>query len=706
MSRLSGSAAIAVAIVSLSPCAAAADIAVRTGEHPGFTRLVVEDPAIAGWQLGRTPEGYALRVSPGDRSFDISGAFRLITRKRLSSLRATPGGDLELGLGCSCHVEPAEIRAGVIVLDIHDGPAPPTSIHERSLPPEGMPESARVRPRSRPNAAVPGYDWRKIDQAQPAMTSQLGMNRPALDRMRQSLVEQLSRGAAAGAVDFVSDSRPAASPASAQAPMPHIQVLPEPGFEPAAGDRPASHLAAAGTECIADDRLDVGAWSSEKPVAEQMATALAGLTGEFDDPRPEALATAVRFYLSLGFGAEARQLLSRFDSAHPDREIWDAMALVLDGARQPGGVLAGFGTCDTSAALWSALADPPAGSRFVNGPAVLRSFSALPVHLRRHLGPRLAEDFMTRGDAVSARAVRDAMVRAPGNAGRAAALTDARLAMAEGMSTPIDSLAAISGEPGSTGATALALLVEQQVAAGETPSAENVVALASMLREHRGSEAGLRLSRAYRLALAATGDFDLAFAQRDLAPEADAEVWRLLAESGADSEVLARAVLADGQDVPAIPVATRRDLARRLIELGLAAPARRWMHSVPAEDPEDRLILARIALEERNAPRALGVLAGLSGEEADRLRAAARLDLPETADRPVEAPASRIPSGVAVADAPVLTSVSGPRGNSPPAAAAEGSAELAGPLARSRALVEESASARSRIEALLGTAVQ
>ncbi|WP_096787084.1 hypothetical protein [Rhodobacter sp. CZR27] len=694
MARLSRAAALSAAVAALCQGALASEVAIRTGEHPGFTRVVVEDPSIRHWQLGRTPEGYALRLSPGQRSFDLSKAFRLINRKRLASLRAASESDLHLGIGCSCHVEPVEVRPGVIVLDIHDGAAPPESTYERPLPPPGTPALAQVRPRSRPAAPTQAYDWRKADAPQPTVELQVGMNQPAVDAMRQSLVEQLSRGAAAGAVDFATEVPPAPTRPEDDAPTPHMQVLREPGFEPAAADRPQEHLTAAGSDCIADDRIDVTSWSTEEPVARQMATALAGLTGEFDDIQPEALGKAVRFYLSLGFGAEARQLLATFPGVESDRPVWDALARILDGERVPEGAFAGMATCDTAAALWSVLSDPPSGTRSVNSPAVLRTFSALPTHLRRHLGPRLAEDYMARGDPAGARAVQDAVLRAPGDAGQAAVLTEARLAVAEGRPEPLEQLASVSGQSGPTGAEALALLVERQVAAGKTPTAEDVIALAAMLHENPGSEIGRRLGRAYRLALAATGDFETAFARRDLAPEADADVWRLLADAGPDSELLAQAVLAREDKVPDLPVATRRKLADRLLGLGLAAAAERWLDAAPATEPEDRLLLSRIALQERDAAKALGTLAGLEGEEANRLRDTARSRLPATPAGRVP-PALPVPTAVPESPAPLQT-----QGPAPAATSIDG--ELAGPLARSRALVEESASDRSRIEALLG----
>ncbi|WP_041669865.1 serine/threonine-protein kinase [Cereibacter sphaeroides] len=628
------------------PAMACAEAAVRTGEHPGFTRLVVEDPSIRSWQLGRSAEGYRLRLTPTARAFALSRAFRAITRKRLASLAMDGNGDLDVGLGCACHIEAFEIRPGVIVLDIRDGP-PSSPEHEQPLPVEEQaPEPTPPAPDPAPSSG-PAYDWRKVTPA-PLRAPELVLEAPVVTAMRQSLVEQLSRGAAAGAVDFAGKPPP---PKNADTPpAPNVRILPEPGFEVTSEAPPKDRLTAEGSPCPSDERFDVAAWRGDSPVAEQIGAMLAGLTGEFDDPQAEPLARAVRFYLSLGFGAEARQLLAAFPVDHPDRGLWEAMAHVLDGERQPGGPLAAMALCDGAAALWSVLADPPPSLRDVNAPAVLRAFSGLPPDLRQELGPRLAENFLAWEDPANAQAIREALVRGAREPTPAATLTDARLAAARGEAPPAADLSRIGQQPGPEGAEALALLVEGQVAEGKAPSAQDVLSLGALYQETEGTDLGQRVGRAYRLALAATGDYDRAFSGHALAPDADAEVWRILAVSGPDSQLLERAVLSETEPLPSLPDTTRRALADRLRALGLERSADRWH---PAETA--------------------------------------------TAAPPDEPPSPPVP-----ADAAGPSSSGTDAASLPPAAAASPSGPAS--LTRSRALVEESARARQRIEDLLRAA--
>ncbi len=630
-----------VALVAF-PAMARAEAAVRTGEHPGYTRLVVEDPSIRSWQLGRSAEGYRLRLTPTARAFALSRAFRAITRKRLTSLAMAENGDLDVGLGCACHIEPFEIRPGVIVLDIRDGP-PSSTEHEQPLPVEEK-VSEPLPPAPAP---APAYDWRKVAPA-PLRAPALALEAPVVTAMRQSLVQQLSRGAAAGAVDFA--GKPPPPKDAGTPPAANVRILPEPGFEVASEAPPKDRLTAEGSPCPADERFDVAAWRGDSPVSEQIGAMLAGLTGEFDDPQAEPLARAVRFYLSLGFGAEARQLLAAFPVDHPDRDLWESMAHALDGERQPDGPLAAMARCDGAAALWSVLADPPPSLRDVNVPAVLRAFSGLPPDLRQELGPRLAEDFLAWEDPANAQAIREALVRGAREPTPAATLTDARLAAARGEAPPAADLARVGQQPGPEGAEALALLVEGQVAEGKAPSAQDVLSLGALYHESEGTDLGQRVGRAYRLALAATGDYDRAFSGRALAPDAEAEVWRILAVSGPDSQLLERAVLPETEPLPPLPDTTRRALADRLRALGLERSADRWH---PAETA--------------------------------------------AASPPDGPPLPPIPADAAGPSSP------GPDAASLPPAAAT-SPSVPASLARSRALVEESARARQRIEDLLRAA--
>ena len=106
----------------------------RAGEHADFSRIVIDLETPSDWRLGRTPEGYELRLSRTGIEFDTSGVFRKIPRSRLADVKsgATPG-TLALQVKCACHANVFTTTRGALVIDISDGPAVPGSRYETPL---------------------------------------------------------------------------------------------------------------------------------------------------------------------------------------------------------------------------------------------------------------------------------------------------------------------------------------------------------------------------------------------------------------------------------------------------------------------------------------------------------------------------------------------------------------------------------------------
>lgn len=90
--------AVLALILGLVPLAAPAAV-LRSGEHPGFTRIVLDGLPGPDWTLGRTGTGYALRLGLSAKAIDLSGAFRTIGRQRITGISATEDGALRIDLG-------------------------------------------------------------------------------------------------------------------------------------------------------------------------------------------------------------------------------------------------------------------------------------------------------------------------------------------------------------------------------------------------------------------------------------------------------------------------------------------------------------------------------------------------------------------------------------------------------------------------------
>jgi len=628
-------------------------VAIASGEHDGFSRIVLDLAEPTPWQLGRTADGYTLRLARDDIRFDLREVFRTIPRTRLAAIWADPAsGDLQLGIACACHAMPFEFRDDIIVIDIKDGPPPPGSSFETSLAGNGLPPLAGrlpMRPRPRPAATMPaGADWARMFRESQAPVAALP---PAeVQAMRQSLLQQLGRSASQGLVDMAIP--PTAEDAEAGAMQGHllqghVATSFGPGVAVQMAREPAPDLTPEGDRCIEDARLAVLGWADARPFTEQLAEIRAAAVGEFDRPDAEAVGRQTRLLLHFGFGAEARETLAAFAIQPPDAPLWQAMGVIVDGdAPGPDNPFANQADCDTHAALWSVLSRPTL--RLADRPrvpAVLRAFSALPVGLRRQLGPGLAERFLSIDDAASARSVRDAMLRAPGDPGDAVQMAEAQIDLRDGH--PEEALArieAVAGEGGPMLPQAMIDLVDARLAQGAPVDPETIAALAALVEEQGEGPLGPALRRAEGLALASGGDFASAFAiSGGETPGFDAELWPLLAVSGPDSALLAQAVL-PRMAVPQTDAVTGTMMARRLIELGFPDAGLAWLPPVDG-DPERVLLAAKAELARRDARAALRVLAGQPGAAADRLRAQAQVPLGD----PVGAAAAFAAAGDATA---------------------------------------------------------
>ena len=93
---------IRIALCLWLACAAqafAAPVQVKAGEHNGFTRIVVDYGKAVQWQVGRTDDGYELRIEGDQPEYDFTDSFKIIGTSRLVSLWADqPAGAMRMGV--------------------------------------------------------------------------------------------------------------------------------------------------------------------------------------------------------------------------------------------------------------------------------------------------------------------------------------------------------------------------------------------------------------------------------------------------------------------------------------------------------------------------------------------------------------------------------------------------------------------------------
>ncbi len=627
-----------ILFLALSGSANAETARVLSGEHGDFTRLVIELPEGADWQLGRTPDGYAFAVKadvqPG---YDLALVWQRIPRTRLQALQADPTtGVLSLRLGCDCHIFPFEYRTGVVVLDIKPGPAPARSSFEAAFPAPSPEPVAAIT-----NSKTQGYNWlaeKDAHKTNPgvALPLPLDTGSVSLEPLRDQLLEEIARGAADGIVDMRLPGKPRKPIVSdyAELPWSQIRVGEDPGVivtDPdafVAGSLPAS-------VCADPSLLDLPAWGSDMQPHDVLAMTREGLYGEFDAPVPDAILTSIKGLLYLGFGAEARHQADLMEPAPEDAtlRLYRSMARIVDGESDPQTPFASMLDCDGPAALWAALAHDrlPAG-RGVNRDAILQAFAALPAHLRRHLGAGLAEKFLARDDTEAARMIRDAMERAPDSDKAAVALLDAKVDLhggnTEAAIAHAETAVALDGDQ----AENLVALVESHFQTLEPLAPETAEALLAIQGEIEGTADGPAVNRAVVLALALSGQFDAAFAQENMSEAALAELWQVAQDRAPDDAFLTKAVLPAGANPPVVRPEVKLAIAKRLLALGFPDAAQAWIGPVEvSESPELRLIAAKAALGIGDARSTVALLDGMNDLDVEAVRAQALLQLGDLA---------------------------------------------------------------------------
>ncbi|MDA5092823.1 hypothetical protein O2N63_01835 [Aliiroseovarius sp. KMU-50] len=662
-------------------------IAVRSGEHQNFSRLVVYTHSPGAWKFGRVDGGFELRLASPDVQFNLERAFELIPRTRISDLGDLGDGRLQVSATCDCHADVFVVGGGQIVIDIVSGEG--SSANEIYNAYLDKPRQPNFKLRSEADARVttaarlglplfPSKTQERLNGAEtPSAPYDINLDEPVArddERAGQdsrsptnhsrvqstelALLEQIGRAAAQGLIDADMSSLEAEVEKSAypQGAIPEpiaeeidAPVLPksldvnehiavQTSIDRETSTRQAVVLSTQeGFACFSDGDYSIELWGQDISNGADLAQYKSALLGEFDRPDPDAINQYIRYLIYLTFGAETRAVASQFKDAITSHDIVMQMADVMDfhQSTQASDVAPQMG-CDGKTALWAALSQPELRpGQEINTKAILTAFSELPLHLRRHLGPKLAQKFMDHGDQSSAMSIRNYLERASGDHGVGFELLEARIDLQEGDADQAEErLTRIVNDDGELSPDAALELVNSKLERGEPVPQRYIELVSTYSFERRGGPEGAVLMIAEIRALASVSNFDEAYEQIDLAASSRRLVsWEitelrshLLAEllaKGGDAQFL-RYTIGHIEDAVGLEPRLRTDLARRLLSLGFSRQARMALdvEGVPPGVPQ-RLTYAMIALYEDKPKTALGYLAGIETEGAERLRAEA-----------------------------------------------------------------------------------
>lgn len=627
---------LALLLLAAAPALAREGGPIRTGEHPGFTRVVMEIEPATEWSL-ETRDGQATILFPGRPiAFDLSGVWARIPRTRVAAIaadRGPEGARVTLGLGCDCRVAASFVGARLLAIDVIDRDAV-------IAPPQGRETEAAREARetevvASAEAALARQIAHAIDQGVVTLTPGAAPPRPGPAPAPET--------EAAAAVP----APPARPVAQAAAPDPAERALAEQIAAITVYDRDDATLAALRAAvpppevCLPDADLDIAAWSDGTGYAAEAARLRRRVVGEFDRPDPAALRALARLQIRYGFGLEAEADLAAFSDADlPDRATLADLARAVEGRPvAPEGPLALAEDCPGLHGLWLALGGAaPAWRGPAQFAAVQEAFAELPVDLRQLLGPGLVGALLDAGHEPEAQRIQTISLRPGEPPTPEQALAGARLAAAEGDGPrAVADLRGLAESGAPIAPEALAELARILLAQGGTPPDGLIADLAAAVTVARGAPEEAELRGLLVGALGARGALVEALAEADrgaaATPAARAELMALVARAAAAADPaqvgasayaetglgLARRI---GGGVALDP--ERRIIAGRLIDLGLPNAAIDLL--APATLRGDAAALRLVASAELALGRpaaALAALAGLEDLEAVRLRAAA-----------------------------------------------------------------------------------
>lgn len=643
-------------------------VPIQSGDHPGFTRLVLPIGSDRDWELVEaSPETWALSLSPAVAGFDTSRVFDLIRRDRLAGLSAE--GGLTLELACPCDVNGFRYDGRFLVIDIAD-PDPAAGGD-----PDGSDATAAADAisigRAQAAAALPDLaslllrptdlpTIRQPDTPAAASAPESDAPNPRLAEAADIMAEQLARAAASGLLDAAlgqpmtlgdpqraaphggstepdaaPEPRDADGPDMANAPPERLPVRAETALDipfqpglPLGAPPPAGSCRGA--------PLDARDWAEGYGLGQGLGTLRSALYDERDALVPDGAIALARYYLYHGFGAEAAYWLTQLSD--PPLDLLRIAALV-DGADT-----AAFpdvdapGDCAPSELLWRYRAGSVAvdlGSDDVA--AIQRAFAELPAILRDQVGPALARRLAADRHERAARNIRDALYRGGRIATAELRLLDLDLGVAPDPSADLtrsalaETLRDDGGDPAAVMASALAF--DRDL--GARPEAARLTAAEALLRETGTGAETDALWQEVLLGRAAIGQIDTALTMLGDSARSDdaraAALTELIAERVAVGDTAALLILAYtyGRDWRPTGSAAGRAQVQAVAALraeGLFEAAqilrdvrRPLILPAPDPDPETAAYRAADAWADRDWPRLAETGTGPHAEIAARL---------------------------------------------------------------------------------------
>lgn len=628
-------------------------IVVRSGEHPTFTRLVLQLPDGVSWSVENTVQRKRIVFENFVSGFDTSRVFDVIPRNRLSDISSS-GSELDLVLNCACDMNVFREAGNYLVIDLLNGPPLPEETgSERASQPSFPPSNFAFGdllwslPNMAPDTALPAPEGdTNASEARIEPSSDL------VNGLDLQLAESLGRAASRGILEIDPDR--VASEVIETKPLPEPEVFDSSSttFET---ETPLNNLRVStsrdgpneirsdpnvsllGKNCPSADVADLPSWGGSNDFSGSISAIRADLFNDLGRLDRFAAENLAKTYLYYGFGAEAREALRLLATPSENSDfLIDISEIFERGFVGNPRVLHQFADCDSDLAMWSMLAARQLDSgQLFNVDAALRGLARQPDHVRPYLAAELSDRLLQIGEIEAASIALRNGGKAIADDKANGAMVSAKLSRATGDvagSTAQITDLAISGGPLSP--EALVELIEQTYADG-TPLAPDLSLLAEAYTlETRDTNIHKRMVGASILAQAMTNQFGKAFTELEKArlsageedySELLTKVFALAERNTDDVSFLDYAFVHLAADSALLQNDVKLDVSSRIFSLGFPAYSLQVLTSGASKQfsDQEKLLAAEASLSLGLVVEAIGYLQNVNGEPAYGLRARA-----------------------------------------------------------------------------------
>lgn len=619
---------------------------VTSGEHDTFTRLVVELPASASWEISTRNEEVVFTIIGRDVTYDTVGVFDKIPKDRIRAVQATGTlGELQILLSCECEVESFDFGTNYAVVDIKT--APPEALYNATGSSD-LPVAYRYWLEHAPSPLM-SLTFSEGDSAESTLSDETGRagaphqananetnqqeNLSDKKSIEKLLMAEISQAEDLGLVETAS-TETASAPINSSL-IPNI-LIKSSALEAAEGQINLGAGDVEDAKCLKPEDTQIWHWSDALSLSEALGDLRGQMYAEFDRPDVDAVKKLARTYIYFGLGAEARQTIGLLADEVVEIELINAFASIFEENRSKGaGIFATQMDCEGAGPLWASIA-----SGRVPGNAdpeqIEREFRQLPMHLKGLLGARLSQVFAESGSEQRASSVLRNLSRAELGSTEEVSLAKATIARTDGdFGSEVLHLEDAVAESKTQSVEAVLQLVEIHHSRLLSLDAAMPELISSYVTEFGGSHFGPALRHAEVIAYALNSQFDRSFSLLDKLvrengevrhAELQSEVWSLFGKKSSDVELLRFVLKRTGSGPLGLENEPAFTVAQRLHAIGFSDLAYALLKNAKDADNGDRktkILKAETAIATNLPHRALVELSDVVGEDADRLRVTA-----------------------------------------------------------------------------------